>query len=356
MTRIDALKKLAFEKKNFDAFLVTSEVNQLYFTGTPGSAALFVPRKGESIVFVYGVNYEQTKAEARGLRVEKIRREETVASKLAPLLKTGHVKKLGADNMSYEYYQLVAKAIRGLAKIKIQGDLIWELRKVKDDAELKLMRKAGMITAAGMKAAYEYLKPGVTEIEVAREIEYAMRTNTGYGVAFDTIVASGIRSAYPHGGCGDRKIREGDLVVIDIGGIYEFYRSDMTRTLVAGDPSAKQQKLYGIVKAAQENAYRAIKPRTKGKDVDEAARKTIEEAGYSEYFVHGLGHGVGLDIHEMPTMGPSSKDILAVGNVVTNEPGIYFPGYGGFRIEDTVLVREGQGEKFTKGSYSLRPE
>lgn len=353
MKRIEALRELAFEKKSFDAFLVANESNMLYLTGTPGGACLLIPKKGESTIYAYGVNYDQTKAESRGFRVELVKRGEKLSEKIGPELKTLKIKKLVADALSYDLYRLFAKAVRGKAKLKIQGNLVWELRKVKDEEELKRMRKAGQITIVGMKAAHETIRPGVTEIEVATEIEYAMRRKGGYGTAFDTIVASGVRSAYPHGGCNDREIHKGDLVVVDIGGTYKYYRSDMTRTFVAGKPSEKQKKLYEIIKTAQEKAYYAMKSEAKGRDIDHIARKMIEDAGYGEAFNHGLGHGVGLDVHEPPTLASNSKDKLAAGNVVTDEPGIYFPDFGGIRIEDSVLVRKGASEKFTDGFHSL---
>lgn len=353
MKRIDALKELAFEKKDFDAFLVTNESNMLYLTGTPGAACLLIPKKGENTIYVYGVNYEQTKAEAKGFEVELLKRGEKLGEKIGPGLKALKVKKLAVDTVSYELHRLLAKAIRGHAKLKVQGDLVSGLRKVKDNEELDHMRKAGEITVAGMKAAYETIRPDGTEIDVAAEIEYAMRKKGGYGTAFDTIVASGIRSAYPHGGCAERKIRKGDLIVVDIGAIYEYYCSDMTRTFVAGKPSDKQEKLYRVVKTAEGEAYQAIRAKARGKDVDQAARKIIEDSGYGVYFNHGLGHGVGLEVHEGPGLSPISKDRLAVGNVVTDEPGIYIPGFGGVRIEDSVLVKQRVSEKFTDGFYSL---
>jgi len=352
---MDAFKELAFTKKDFDAFLVCNEKNLLYLTGTPGAFCLLIPRKGENTVYVFGVNYEQTKAEARGFKVELIKAGEKVTERLTPMLKAFKIEKLAVDTLSYDYYRLLAKGLRGRARLKAQGDLIWKLRKVKDEKELQLMRKAGKITSVGMQAAYETIRPGVTEIEVAAEIEYAMRKEGGWGTGFDTIVASGIRSAYPHGGCANRKIREGNLVVVDIGAIYEHYCSDMTRTIVAGKPSEKQERMYETVKTAQEKAYQAIKAKARAKEIDEIARKTIRDAGYVPYD-HGLGHGVGLEVHEPPRLAADSKDRLVVGNVVTNEPGIYTPNFGGIRIEDTVFVREGEGEKLTKGSYALEAD
>ena len=356
MDRVDALKELAFEKKSFDAFLVGNEKNLLYLTGTPGALCLLIPKKGENTLFVYGTNYEQTKAEAKGFNVELLKGSEKLADQFAPLLKASKAEKIAVDTLSYDFYRLFARGFRGRARLKVQSKLIWKLRRVKDEEEIRLMRKAGTITSAGMQAAYETIRPGVTEIEVAAEIEYAMRKQGGWGAGFETIVASGIRSAYPHGGCADRKIRAGDLVVVDIGSSYEHYLSDMTRTIVAGKPSEKQAGIYGIVKTAQENAYQAITAGAKGKDIDLLARKTIQDAGYGQYFVHGLGHGVGLDIHEPPAFAATSKDVLVAGNVMTIEPGIYIPSLGGIRIEDTVLVGDGKAEKLTRGPYTLEPE
>jgi len=347
---------LAFQKKGIDAFLVTNEKNLLYMTGTPGAFCLFVPRKGESIALAYGVNYEQTKTEARGFEAELLKTGEKLDEKLASLLKANRVGNLGMDTPSYDLYRLLARSLRGRVRLKVKSSLIWKLRRVKDEKELELMRTAGRITSAGMKAAYQTIRPGVTEIEVAAEIEYAMRKKGGWGPGFETIVASGVRSAYPHGGCLDRKIRKGDLVVVDIGSLYEHYHSDMTRTIVAGKASEKQERVYKIVRSAQEDAYQATKAGAKGRDVDETARRVIQEGGYGQYFVHGLGHGVGLEIHEQPTLSATSKDRLVAGNVVTDEPGIYLPNFGGVRIEDTILVRKDKGEIFTKGPYTLEGE
>ena len=356
MDRVDALRQLAFEKKDFDAFLVGNEKNLLYFTGTPGAYCLLIPKRGENTLFVYGTNYEQTKAEAKGFKVELLKASEKLTDKLTPLLKASKDGKIALDTLSYDFYRLLAKGFRGRARLKVQSDFMWKLRRVKDEEEIRLMQKAATITSAGMQAAYETIRPGVTEIEVAAEIEYAMRKEGGWGAGFETIVASGVRSAYPHGGCADRKIRASDIVVVDIGSSYEHYLSDMARTIVAGKPSEKQAKIYETVKVAQEKAHQAIRAGAKGKYIDQVARKTIQDAGYGPYFVHGLGHGVGLEVHEPPAFAATSKDVLVVGNVMTNEPGIYIPSFGGVRIEDTVLVREGKAEKLTRGPYKLEAE
>ncbi|MEM1540789.1 MAG: Xaa-Pro peptidase family protein [Candidatus Bathyarchaeia archaeon] len=353
MKRIDDLKRKAFEEKDFDGFLITREANMLYFAGFPGAACLLFPKNGENIFYVYDVNYEQAKAEGKNFKVELVRRDENLMVKVAAQVKDLGIKKLAFDLLTYENYCSLAKFLRGKAKLKPQGRLVWELRKVKTPEELELIRRAGELTCEGMKTAYEVIRPGIREYEAAAEIEYAMRKKGSWGTAFETIVASGMRSTYPHGGCTDKIIREGELVVIDIGASYRYYRSDMTRTLVAGKQSEKQKRLYEIVKTAQQKAVQAIKAKAKAKDIDTAARKVIEEAGYGEYFVHSLGHGIGLEVHEPPLLGQHSKDRLMIGNVVTVEPGIYIVGFGGIRIEDMVLVKGRDAEKLTDGWYTL---
>jgi Xaa-Pro aminopeptidase len=353
VNRVDALKQKAFEEKGFEGFLVTNEINALYFSNCPGLACLLIPKTGESKAYVYSVNYEQAKAEAKGFAVELVKRNENLMAKIAEHAKASKIKKLAIDTLNVENYRKLAKELRGKAKLSVKGDIVWELRKVKDEEELELMRKAGKLTSEGMKVAYEVIKPGIKEYEAAAEIEHAMRKGGSWGTAFETILASGVRSAFPHGGCTDKEIREGDLVVVDVGAAYKYYRSDMTRTIVAGKPSNKQIKLYEVVKEAQEKAFQVVKPGAKAKEIDNTARKIIKEAGYGEYFVHGLGHGVGLEVHEPPTLNLESKDKLTTGNVVTIEPGIYIIGFGGVRIEDTVLVKKGKAEKFTDGFYTL---
>jgi len=180
-----------------------------------------------------------------------------------------------------------------------------------------------------------------------------MRAEGSEGTSFETVVASGPRSAYPHGICSDRVINEGDLIIIDVGAIYAGYCSDITRTVVAGKPTHKQTRLLNLIYRAQEEAFKNIRSGIKTKDVDASARKLLKDGNYGKYFVHGLGHGIGLDIHEPPTLSTISEDILEKGNVVTNEPGVYIEGFGGLRIEDMVLVRKNRGEILTVAPYYL---
>jgi len=354
LKRVGDLKRLAFEKKSFDGFLVMNEANMLYLAGFPGAISLLIPKDGETILYVYSVNYEQAKAEGKEFTVELLKRKENLMQTIARKVAELGIRKLAIDSLSFENYRMLSKGLRKKARMYARSRLIWELRKLKNADELELMKKAGELASTGMEAAFQTIALGIREYEIAAEVEYAMRRNGSWGTAFETIVASGSRSAFPHGGCTDRKIQRGDLIVVDLGATYKYYRSDLTRTIVAGEPTERQKRIYEIVRLAHEKSCEAAKPRSVAREVDAAARQAIEKSGYGKYFVHGLGHGVGLEVHEPPTLGQESRDKLRAGNVVTIEPGIYIPGFGGIRIEDTLLVQEPSPAKFTKAAYTLK--
>ena len=349
--RIQALKK-SFEADEIDCFIVANETNMLYFTDFLGGTMLLAPKTDENVLFVHGTNYEAAKAEAKNCRVRLLKRKEDVLSKVAEEIKNLNPKHAGFDALEASLYLKMKNALKGI-RLESKDKLVWELRRIKDQTELGKMRKAAQLTDEGVKVAVETIKSGIREYEVAAEIEYAMRRLGSEGVAFDTIVASGVRSAFPHGGCTDRKIQKGDLVVLDMGARYQNYRSDLTRTFVIGKPTSKQGKIYETVKEAQEKAFQSIHEGVKAKDADGVARKLIEKEGYGKYFVHGLGHGIGLETHEQPTLGPESKDVLKAENVVTDEPGIYIIDFGGVRIEDTVLVQKETAERLTKATCNF---
>lgn len=350
-SRVHTLKD-SFEREKLDGYIIADETNILYFTSFLGGTRLLVPREGESVLYVYGVGYEEAKETARDCRVELVKRGEDADKKVVDQVKGLKLGRVGFDTLSVSAYLKLAKALKGV-KLKDEGKLVWELRKVKDETELRHMRRAAKLTSEGMKAAFETIKPGLREREVAAEIEYAMRKLGSWGVAFDTMVVSGVRSAYPHGGCTDRKIRRGNLVVLDIGAKYRNYRADLTRTVTVGKPSSTQVKIHEVVREAQDRAFQSVRAGAKACDIDAVARGIIEREGYGEYFVHSLGHGIGLNVHEPPSLNPETKDKLRVGNVVTVEPGIYIVRFGGVRIEDTVLVRRGRAERLTEASYVL---
>jgi len=351
INRIELLKK-SFQKNQLDGYIVADGTNMLYLTGFDGAARLLVPEGSESILYVYSVNYEDAKASVKNCSVELMQRGEDANKKVADRCKKLKLRKVGFDNLDVSSFATIRKILRK-TKLKVTTDAIWDLRKVKDSTELRCIRKASELTDEGARAAVDGIKPGIREYEAAAEVEYAMRKLGSEGPAFDTIVASGLRSAYPHGGCTGKKIKKGELIQFDVGARYQGYRADLTRTYLVGKPTPKQQKMHSAVMEAQEKAFQKMREGVKAKLVDAAARDAINKRGFGEYFVHGLGHGVGLAVHEMPTLNSVSKDVLKAGNVVTDEPGVYIVGYGGVRVEDTVLVKKDGAERLTKAPYDL---
>ena len=349
--RIEILKK-SLEKDQLDGYIVADENNMFYFTGFEGAELLLTPANDESVLYVYSVNYEAAKASAKNCSVECMQRGEDVDKKVANQCKKLKLKKIGFDSFDVGSFLAIRKNLKK-TQLKGASQIIREMRKVKDQVELRNMRKAAGLVDIGAKAAVEAIKPGIREYEVAAEAEYAMRKHGSPGTAFDTIVASGLSSAYPHGGCTGKKIKKGELIQFDVGARYQHYNSDLTRAFLVGKPTPKQQKMYNIVMEAQEKAFQKIREGVKAKQVDAAARDFIKKQGFGENFVHGLGHGVGLAVHEMPMLNTVSKDVLKAGNVVTDEPGIYIIGDGGVRIEDTVLVKKNGAERLTKAPYDL---
>jgi len=231
--------------------------------------------------------------------------------------------------------------------------LVEELQMIKDQAEIEKIKKAVEIADQGFQFLIDFIKPGKSEKEVALELEFFMKRQGGEANAFDFIVASGKRGALPHGVASEKKIEIGDLVTIDFGTVYQGYHSDITRTLAVGEPSASLRDIYELVLTAQQKVIAEIKAGMDCFDADKIARDFIAEAGYKDNFGHGLGHGVGLEIHEAPRLSYTSKDVLKAGMVVTDEPGIYVSGLGGVRIEDDLLITESGCEVLNSATKEL---
>jgi Xaa-Pro aminopeptidase len=235
------------------------------------------------------------------------------------------------------------------------GRAVESLRAVKDDHEIALLREACAIGDQALLETLDRVAPGHTEREVARRLEACMVELGADGVAFDTIVATGSNSAIPHHRPTDREVERGDLLKIDFGALYRGYHADCTRTVVVGrEPEGWQHDIYDVVRKAQRAGRNALAVGADVREVDAAARSVVAEAGYAEQFSHGLGHGVGLEIHEAPMLGPSASGRLADRTPVTVEPGIYLPGRGGVRIEDTLVVRDGAPDLLTTTPKDLR--
>jgi Xaa-Pro dipeptidase len=344
LKRTDALKQLAVNQSKPLNFLIFNQTNITYLTGFSAASTLLITEQGEKVLYVSGVNYEQAKAEAKDVIVELLKRPENLIEKIA---EQTPAKKFAVDALPIESWHALAKAVGGEENLELANNLILELRKTKSQEEINLIKEACKLADIGMKVASETVRAGTKEKDVAAEVEYAMRKAGSDGTAFETIVASGATSAFPHGSNLEKTIHEGDSVVVDLGATNRHYRSDITRTFFAGKPTEKQTIIHETVELAQQKAIELIKSGILAKEVDMAARQIIEKAGFGEFFVHNLGHGVGLEVHEAPILSSYSKDILETGNVVTAEPGIYMPGFGGVRVEDTVLVTPDGGEILT---------
>ena len=344
LNRVNKLKQLSAKLGKPLSTAVFNPYNIIYFTNFSGASALLIPEDDEPVLYVSGTNYQQAKAEVKGFNVEMIKRGENALQKIATQAPKG---KLTIDSLSIENWRTLAVEIGDEEKLEASSMLFRRLREVKDEEEVKLIREACRMADLGVEAAAETIRAGMTQTEIAAEAEYAMRSGGSDGVAFETIVSAGVHCAFPHGSTCDRTICDGDFVTVDLGAINQFYCSDITRTFIVGKATEKQKRIYTAVKAAHQKGYEKIAANVAANKVDWAAWRVIDKAGFGDFFVHNLGHGVGLEVHEAPVLGPESKDILQAGMVVTDEPGIYIPKYGGVRIEDTILVTEEGAVKLT---------
>lgn len=322
-----------------DALVVQSAANRRYLTGFTGSEGTVVIA-GDNLHLLVDFRYvEQARQQSPDARIQMYRRDE-LWSRVADVLQAAGARKLGfeAEHVTYSRWRKLAESVpEGVEVVPVTG-AVERARLVKDEGELAIIRRAMAITDQALQAVLPQVRPGVQEREVAVQLEFEMRRLGAEGTAFDFIVASGPRSAMPHGVASDRVIERGDFVTFDIGARYQGYCADMTRTVVVGEADERQWAIYDLVLRAQEAALAAVRAGARAADVDAAARSVIADAGYGDAFGHGLGHGVGLDIHEAPALNPRSDDVLVEGMVVTIEPGVYLEGWGGVRIEDSVVV------------------
>jgi Xaa-Pro dipeptidase len=351
MTRIQRLReKLHLTALN--GYLITNIQNIYYLTeflDVPNPyLALFVPLQADPILFTPPLSYAAAQESAQNCTIQKVTHQDAVIKLITAL--EGH-QTIGFDNLSIPLYLLLGSKLPSSA-FTHQQDIISTLRRIKDDQEIALIRRAAELTDQGAIAGCEFVSEGVKEYEVAAEIEYAMRRRGSEGVAFETVVASGPRAAFPHGLATDRVLKRGDAVVMDLGAVVSGYRCDITRTVIVGPPSKQQETILYIVMEAHDRALDAMQSGVPSREIDALARQYITQQGFGEKFIHSLGHGVGLDVHEPPFLSAHSSDILEEGNIVTDEPGIYLSTFGA-RIEDTVLINSDTAEKLTIAPYYL---
>jgi Xaa-Pro aminopeptidase len=349
VARQERLRAL-MEGQSIPWLLVTSLVNTFYLTGFRGSAGACVFGASEALLWVDPRYALQAREQARGVEVLVEKRE--LLRAVGRWLRRRGARRVGYEpsHLTCAEFDQFAGETHSAVKLKAARDLVEELREVKDQEEIAHLRDAGRVTAAVYEEIHRQARPGVRESDLAAEIEYRMRKRGAEGAAFETIVASGPRGAFPHARASAKLLEEGELVIFDLGAILQGYAADMTRTVCLGKPSGRLRSLYAAVAEAQRRAVQAIREGVRAGDVDAVARRSLRQRGLERFFTHGTGHGVGLEIHERPRVGRGEKTRLKAGGVITVEPGIYMEGFGGIRVEDTILVGPDGPEVLTPAS------
>jgi Xaa-Pro aminopeptidase len=355
-TRADRLADLVAER-GLDALLVTGIINVRWLTGFTGSSALALVGAGPDGVRIFLTDFRYLTQAAEQVPEAWAK---DIAQELLPAvgerLPEGDALRLGFDDaaLSVRDHAKLAKSVREGVELVAAGGAVEELRAIKDETELQAIRAAARLADTALEEVLERGLAGRTERDVAFDLELTMRRLGAQAVSFPPIVAGGAHGALPHAEPRDVAIEPGQLVVVDWGAQLDGYASDCTRTFATGELDPRDAEVYELVRHAQEEALAALRPGLTGREVDAVARVIIDAAGHAEHFGHGLGHGVGLEVHEGPRLSKRSDDRLAAGQVVTVEPGVYVPGAMGVRIEDLVAVTEDGHEVLSSLPKELR--
>lgn len=347
------LLRQRLEEEGLSALLITDLLNVRYITGFTGSAAVALVTPTEVLIFTDSRYFLQAAREAPLFRLVKLEGPRKSAEIIAEAMQALSLQTIGFEStLPYGRYADLQAAIPDVLFQPVK-ELVEQLRLVKDDVEIAHIRRAVAITDACFEHVLTVLRPGITERDIAVEIECFVRRQGAERESFESIVASGPLAASPHAHATDKVIQGGELVKMDFGALWGGYAADITRTVAVGSADEKQRSVYAVVLEAQKAAMAAIHPGVSGRDVDAVARAVITEHGYGDYFGHGLGHSLGLHVHDGPGLSPSSPVVLEAGMIMTVEPGIYLPGWGGIRIEDDVLVTETGIEVLTHSPKSF---
>lgn len=347
---------LKMQELKLDAMLIGSKSNRRYISGFTGSSAMLYISEKKQVIITDFRYMQQVSEQCKDF--EAINQGELGILKTAMKL----AEEEGAKTIGFESahtYHATFLEFKPYEKIEFVPvhNLVEGLRQIKEADEIEKLRKAESIGDTAFSQIIPFItngyKKGLTENDIAMELERIMRINGATGTSFSSIVAAGPKSALPHAEPGSITLKEGDFLVMDFGCVYGGYCSDMTRTVVIGEPTEKHRQIYDTVLKAQLEALKAIKPGVQGKEIDKIARDIIKEAGYGEYFGHGLGHSTGLDIHENPRFSPLDATVIQKGMIMTVEPGIYIPDFGGVRIEDLVVITENGAENLTHSPKEL---
>jgi Xaa-Pro aminopeptidase len=346
-SRIDRLR-LSFSILRVDAFLVTHLPNIQYLCGFSGSAGVLLIEPSRATLVTDSRYKFQAQEEVSGARVHIAKHGPLQAAAGVLRRRRGRLRVAYAPGQVTVAQKAALQALGGTQMRWVSGDdVIERLRAVKDSGELALMRKAATLISEVFAGVLPEIKPGISEITLAAKIEYDIKKRGGSGPSFETIVASGVRSAWAHARPTSKLLRKNELVVLDQGAILRGYCSDLTRTVFLGRAPVRVKRLYNAVLEAQGAAREAIRPGVKAGEVDAAARQTLKRLRLAQYFTHSTGHGLGIEVHEMPRLGRGGATVLEEGMVVTLEPGVYIEGLGGIRIEDDVVVTSKGAEDLT---------
>lgn len=332
--RVKRLRK-GMKRLGLDAFILADRHNSFYFSGFPCSNSVMLIAAGEQFFLTDFRYMEKARREIHHLEVRQV--TQNGIAELKDLLRAAKPAKIGFEGRISYNQQLQFREAAGRAKLIEAGALPTELRAVKDEAEIKQIEDNQRLNERILQRALVTVRNGVTEQAIRAEILREL-INEQVEESFGSIIAAGSNSSLPHAVPSRARVKDGQYLLFDMGVKRNFYHSDMTRTFAVGKTSARHREIYEVVLEAQQRALNQLKPGASCRDVDAAARDYITERGYGEYFGHGLGHGVGLEIHESPILNPRTADVLREGMVVTVEPGIYVPGFGGVRIEDLCVI------------------
>lgn len=353
MIKLQRIREMLVEY-NLEAILLSNAINRNYMSGFTGSDGMVLISK-ENAFFLTDFRYvEQANEQCQGYEIIS-RQSKSYALLVTEICQKAGISKLGfeADTLTYNQYLQYKNPFGDEHKeqaFKLElvpvANIVETIRSQKNDSELKKMQIAAEIADATFAKILTFIRPGITEIAVANEMERIMREAGAKCSSFDIIVASGKRSSFPHGVASTKMIETGDMITIDFGANYNGYMSDMTRTIALGDPGEQLKEIYAIVLKAQTAVCEQLKAGMLCSEADAIARNIISEAGYGKYFGHSLGHGLGMEVHEKPYLAATATEKLKANMVVTNEPGIYLPGVGGVRIEDELVITE-------TGNYTL---
>ncbi|MBR1749551.1 MAG: aminopeptidase P family protein [Ruminococcus sp.] len=352
MTRLEKLASLL----DTDCALVTSDINRRYFTGMKSSAGTLLVFKDKAYFIIDFRYIEKTKKLLADDPFIEVILQDKLYEQLNALIKKHGARACSVESMSVtvnELAQLKQKLDFFIDSSDTLSDNICKLRMIKSSSETDKMIAAQRIAESGFEHMLSFIREGVTEREIQLELDFFMLKNGAEALSFDTIALSGKNTSLPHGVPGDKKVSKGEFVLLDFGAVFDGYHSDMTRTVCVGQPDEKMCKVYDIVLKAQLAAIDAVKAGIRGCDLDKVARDIIANEGYGDFFGHSLGHGVGVEIHEMPYAARSYKDPIPEGSVVTVEPGIYLENEFGVRIEDFVIVTKDGCVNMTKAPKDL---